>query len=41
MNIESFLVLASTITGSVYISSFASLVGVTIGITISAIGLKT
>ena len=38
--IEHFLVLASTITGCVSISAFASLVGIPIGITSSAIGLK-
>ena len=38
--IEHFLILTSTITGSVSISSFASLVGNTIGITSSGIGLK-
>ena len=38
--IEHFLILASTITGCVSISAFASLVGIPIGITSSAIGLK-
>ena len=38
--IEHFIILASTITGCVSISSFASLVGVAIGITSSATGLK-
>ena len=38
--IENFLILGSTITGCVSISSFASLVGILIGITSSAIGLK-
>ena len=38
--IEHILILASTITGYVYISVFASLIGVTIGIASSAIGLK-
>ena len=38
--IEDFLVLASRITGCVSISAFASLVGIPIGITSSAIGLK-
>ena len=38
--IELFLILGSTITGCVSISSFASLVGIPIGITSSAIGLK-
>ena len=37
---EHFLILASTITGCVSISAFASLVGIPIGITSSAIGLK-
>ena len=39
-NIEQFLVLASTIIGCVYISAFASLVGISVGITSSAIGVK-
>ena len=38
--IENFLVLGSTISGCVSISAFASLVGIPIGITSSAIGLK-
>ena len=38
--IEDFLVLASTITGCASISAFASLVGIPIGITSSAVGLK-
>ena len=38
--IEHFLILASAITGCVSISAFASLVGIPIGITISAIGLN-
>ena len=38
--IEHFLILASAITGCVSISSFASLVGILIGITSSSIGLK-
>ena len=38
--IEHFLILVSTITGCVSISSFASLNGIPIGITSSAIGLK-
>ena len=38
--IEHFLVLASTITGCVSISAFASLVGIPIGITSSATGLR-
>ena len=37
---EQFLILGSTITGCVSISAFASLVGIPIGITSSAIGLK-
>ena len=39
-HIEHFLILASTITGCISISDFASLVGIPIGIMISAIGLK-
>ena len=38
--IEHPLILGSTITGCVFISSFASIVGIPIGITSSAIGLK-
>ena len=38
--IEHFLILGFKITGCGFISSFASLVGITIGITSSAIGLK-
>ena len=38
--IEHILILASAITGCVSISSFASLVGILIGITSSSIGLK-
>ena len=38
--IEHFLILGSTITGCVSISAFASLVGIPIGITSSATGLK-
>ena len=38
--IEHFLILASRITGCISISSFASLLGIPIGITSSAIGLK-
>ena len=38
--IEHFLVLASTITGCVSTSAFASLIGIPIGITSSTIGLK-
>ena len=37
---EHFLILASTITGCILISAFASLPGIPIGITSSAIGLK-
>ena len=38
--IEHFLILASTITGCISISAFASLTDISIGITSSAIGLK-
>ena len=38
--IEHFLILASTITGYISISAFASLIGIPLGITVSAIGLK-
>ena len=38
--IEHFLILASTITGCTSISAFASLLGIPIGITSSATGLK-
>ena len=38
--IEHFLVLASAVTGCFSISPFASLLGIPIGITSSAIGLK-
>ena len=38
--IESFLILASTITGCISISAFTSLLGIPIGITSSAIALK-
>ena len=38
--IEYFLILAITITGYVSISFFGSLVGISLGITSSAIGLK-
>ena len=38
--IEHFLILASTITGCISISAFASLLCIPIGITSSAIGLK-
>ena len=39
-HIEYFLILASTITGCISISAFASLLGVSIWITSYAIGLK-
>ena len=39
-SIEHFLILVSTITGCVSISAFASLIGIPIGITSSAIWLK-
>ena len=35
---ENFIILASTITGCISVSSFASLIGISIGITSSAIG---
>ena len=38
--IENFLVLASAITGCISISAFSSLIGIPIGIMISAIGLQ-
>ena len=38
--IEHSLILVSTITGCILISAFASLIGIAIGITNSAIGLK-
>ena len=38
--IEHLLILISTVTGCVPISAFASLVGISIGITSSVIGLK-
>ena len=38
--VDHLLIVISTITGCVFISAFASLVGISIGITISAIGLK-
>ena len=38
--IEDFLILASTITGFISISVIASLIGISIRITSSAIGLK-
>ena len=37
--IEHFLILAATITGYISISAFASLIGIPIGITSSAVGL--
>ena len=39
--IERLLVLASAVTGCVSISAFASLVGISIGITSSTVGLNT
>ena len=39
--IEHFLILASTITECISISAFACLLGISIGITAAAIGLKT
>ena len=38
--IEYFLILVSTITGCISFSAFASLLGIPIGITSSAIGIK-
>ena len=38
--IENFLILASAVTGCVSLSAFSSLLGILIGITSSAIGLK-
>ena len=38
--VDHSLIVISTITGCVFISAFASLVGIPIGITSSAIGLK-
>ena len=38
--IEHFLILASTITGCISVSAFASLLGISIAITTSAIGVK-
>ena len=38
---EDFLTLSSTVTAGVYISAFAYLFGIPIGITSSALGLKT
>ena len=38
--IENFFILTSTITGCISISAFASLIGIPIGITSSATGLK-
>ena len=37
---EHLLIVISTITGCVYISAFASLVGISVGITSSAIGVE-
>ena len=39
-HIEHFLILGSTISGCVSVSAFASLVGISIGVTSSTIGLK-
>ena len=39
--VEHFLILASAVTGCVSISAFTSLLGISIAITSSAIGLKT
>ena len=39
-HIEHFLILASVVTGCIWISAFDSLLGIPIGITSSAIGLK-
>ena len=39
-HIEHFLILSSTITGCISISAFTFLIGIPIGITSSAIGLK-
>ena len=38
--IEHFLILASTVTGCIWVAAFASLFGIPIGITSSAIGLR-
>ena len=38
--IENFLILASAVTGCITLSAFSSLLGILIGITSSAIGLK-
>ena len=38
--IEHFLILASTITGCISISAFASSIGISVGIISSSIGLK-
>ena len=38
--IENFLILASAVTGCISLSAFSSLLGILIGITSSAIGLK-
>ena len=38
--VEQFLILASTLTGCISIFDFASLIGILIGITSSATGLK-
>ena len=39
--IEHFLIIASAVTGCISISAFTSLLGILIGITSSAIGLKS
>ena len=38
--IENFLILSPTITGCISISAFVSLIGIPVGITSSAVGLK-
>ena len=38
--IEHFLILVSPVTGCISISAFASLIGISIGITSSVVGLK-
>ena len=39
--IKRFLLLASTVTRFIFISTFASSVGISIGFTVSVVGLKT
>ena len=39
-HIKHFHILASTITGCIYISTFACLIGISVGIMSSAVGLK-